>query len=76
MGSQACGNAHGEALPRFPPHAPVDLALRNNQLLPEQGILGQEGRTAADQVSDESEGKPKEVHRPGDIPCLARGRNL
>jgi hypothetical protein len=49
----------------------VDLALRNNQLLPQQGVLGQEGGTAAHEVSDESEREPQKVHRPGDIPCLA-----
>jgi hypothetical protein len=33
----------------------MDLALRSNQLLPEQAVFGQEGGTAADEVSDQSE---------------------
>jgi hypothetical protein len=61
---------------RCPPHASPDLALRNNQLLPQQGVFGQEGGTVADKVSDQSEGKPQEVDHPGAIACLVRRRNL
>jgi hypothetical protein len=54
----------------------VDLALRSNQLLPEQGVLGQQGAAAPDEVHDHSEGEPQEVHHLAHIARLARGPNL
>src|SRR5439155_12517714 len=41
---QACCEPHREALPRCPPDPPRDLSLRDDELLPKQGVLGDETR--------------------------------
>src|SRR5947208_10788105 len=40
----ACCEPHREALPRCPPDPPRDLSLRDDELLPKQGVLGDETR--------------------------------
>src|SRR5207245_9936313 len=40
----ACCEPHREAPPRCPPDPPRDLSLRDDELLPEQGVLGDETR--------------------------------
>ena len=75
-GCDASGDAHGETLPRFPPHASVDLALSSDQLLPEQSVFGQKCVTATDEVSDQTEGEPQEVDHPDAIARPTRRRNL
>ena len=40
----ACCEPHREAPPRCPPDPPRDLSLRDDELLPKQGVLGDETR--------------------------------
>src|SRR5206468_2680340 len=47
---QACCEPHREALPRCPPDPPRDLSLRDDELLPKQGVLGDETGAAAHDV--------------------------
>src|SRR5437870_13533172 len=41
---QACSEPHREALPACPPDPPRYLLLRHDELLPKQGVLGDETR--------------------------------
>src|SRR5438552_749027 len=58
---QACGDPHREALPRCPADPPRDLALRHDELLPEQRVFGDETGAAAQDVGGQPHHEPKDV---------------
>jgi len=58
---QACCEPHREALPRCPPDPPRDLSLRDDELLPEQGVLGDETGAAAHDVGSQPHHEPKDL---------------
>src|SRR5438552_16987384 len=55
---QACGEPHREA-PRCPADPPRDLALRHDDLLPEQRVFGDETGAAAQDVGGQPHHEPK-----------------
>src|SRR5437667_10065561 len=57
---QACGDPHREALPRCPADPPRDLALRHDELLPEQRVFGDETGAAAQDVGGQPHHEPKD----------------
>src|SRR5205823_2620224 len=58
---QACCEPHREALPRCPPGPPRDLSLRDDELLPKQGVLGDETGAAAHDVGSQPHHEPKDL---------------
>jgi len=58
---QACCEPHREALPRCPPDPPRDLSLRDDELLPKQGVLGDETGAAAHDVGSQPHHEPKDL---------------
>src|SRR5439155_24538073 len=57
----ACCEPHREALPRCPPDPPRDLSLRDDELLPKQGVLGDETGAAAHDVGGQPHHEPKDL---------------
>src|SRR3989442_13180102 len=57
----ACCEPHREALPRCPPDPPPDLSLRDDELLPKQGVLGDETGAAAHDVGSQPHHEPKDL---------------
>src|SRR5439155_14204518 len=57
----ACCEPHREAPPRCPPDPPRDLSLRDDELLPKQGVLGDETGAAAHDVGSQPHHEPKDL---------------
>src|SRR5207244_5410879 len=57
----ACCEPHREALPRCPPDPPRHLSLRDDELLPKQGVLGDETGAAAHDVGGQPHHEPKDL---------------
>src|SRR5881392_4394961 len=57
----ACCEPHREALPRCPSDPPRYLSLRDDELLPKQGVLGDETGAAAHDVGSQPHHEPKDL---------------
>src|SRR5712664_2613384 len=60
-GTRRAARPHREALPRCPPDPPRDLSLRDDELLPKQGVLGDETGAAAHDVGGQPHHEPKDL---------------
>jgi hypothetical protein len=62
--------AHGEAFPRRPTHATLDLSLRRDELLPEQRVLRLQCRTRPEGIDDEAAHELKRVEHGLSLPIF------